>query len=991
MSSLPAPFDSADSTALSLTTTTTWNDAGSTSLGALSHTTRDTEDELWCATVQRVSDKLAPKDAAWLMDKNNRTPLTSTKLVEVIQSQEGKYSQHPVQTLFARIEPIVSHIRSFAQVITVFTQTDPTGTAGLIWGSLYMVLRLACRNQQALEMIIYVLSDISMQLGLFAKWQRMFPQKSFSEVGEAIKIAYEQMVGFCIHATRYLRRNPFSNFVRVLVQPALEQELAKYDKNIRRCMVRVRNEVDTAHMQFVQGQLAAISSLIDASPTPRYLELPAIRIIPHSRNHRFFGRHKILEGMRRLLLPFSGNKQQRFALSGPGGSGKTQIALEYTYKQLEDYKAVIWILADSPEKISQGFAEAAELLGIPKGSQSSSQVKAFVLSRLCSTEENFLLCFDNVDDLDLIKDCFPRTNNGCIILTTRDNVSAEDICTNGTMVPEFSRAEGRDFLRSLLPAGVCATFESEHILEDISDVFHGYPLALAQIAGFIKSGGCSLEDFLAKFRDTITSGTIAAFPVADYKASTVWTMSFNTLSARSRQILEILVYLDPDSVPFQILREGCIPTVEIQLDTDLGFMSDPLQLMEAIRGLGAQSLVRTNPDLQTISIHRFFQDQAFHHLSKTPTRRRKAFEEALFLLANKQPIFPSVTKHWSPDLFRASEQCLPHIMKLASRFIEFPDIFKGLENGLGKVVSECAVYQFQLFHHHAATQTFALARKIVLLGDSPDPLILSDGYRMEGRMFNESGQAIQGVESGKQARHYADLAITEGLIKEEDQRLPRILTGLGNSLSQLERFDEALAAQLEAKNLIGDASVEESDAITIMQLNLGFLMYRSGDLDGAEAILRATLEASPRTAPAMYALGNTLLAKGEIEEALAIHVRGLEIYIDMFGDQHALVSRTAYKIGEILLLHKGDTKTARTYIQKAIGIYLKQESPYYTVKAHARAERMLGKAFEREGRDDVAKMHYEQAWLLRERIDGVRGSANDGDEVYRKWMFYWDQ
>src|SRR6266566_10082483 len=117
--------------------------------------------------------------------------------------------------------------------------------------------------------------------------------------------------------------------------------------------------------------------------------------------------------------------------------------------------------------------------------------------------------------------------------------------------------------------------------------------------------------------------------------------------------------------------------------------------------------------------------------------------------------------------------------------------------------------------------------------------------------------------------------------------MPRILTGLGNSLSQLKEFDDALEAQLEAKKLCCDVPPGQSDAITIIQLNPGFLLYRRGDLNNAERLLRATLEASPRTPPAMYALGNTLLAQGNIEEAIAVHLNGLEIYIDMFGDQHA--------------------------------------------------------------------------------------------------------
>ena len=178
-------------------------------------------------------------------------------------------------------------------------------------------------------------------------------------------------------------------------------------------------------------------------------------------------------------------------------------------------------------------------------------------------------------------------------------------------------------------------------------------------------------------------------------------------------------------------------------------------------------------------------------------------------------------------------------------------------------------------------------------------------------MYNESGQAQHGAESNRQAHEFALAAARKGYINVSDQRMPRILTGLGNSLSQLCDFDEALAAQLKAKRLCGDIPPEQSDATSIIQLNLGFLFLRRGELKSAEQVLKATLEASPSTAPAMYALGNTLLAQSKIEEALAVHHRGLEIYIDMFGNEHALVGRCAYKIGEILLLHKSDPRTAR--------------------------------------------------------------------------------
>lgn len=170
-----------------------------------------------------------------------------------------------------------------------------------------------------------------------------------------------------------------------MILPGMEQAFEKHDIRLRRCTSRVRDEVDTAHMQFVQTQLAAIGSIIDAAPTPRYLELHIIRIIPHSRNERLFGRQSILDHMGRYLLPSGAQKQRIFALSGLGGSGKTQIALEYTYRHLDDYKVVIWILADSLEKIGRGFEETAEMMGMPRGTQSFRQVKSFVLQRLSAT------------------------------------------------------------------------------------------------------------------------------------------------------------------------------------------------------------------------------------------------------------------------------------------------------------------------------------------------------------------------------------------------------------------------------------------------------------------------------------------------------------------------------------------------------------------------------------------------------------------------------
>ncbi|KAM7187759.1 hypothetical protein V8F20_010816 [Naviculisporaceae sp. PSN 640] len=96
------------------------------------------------------------------------------------------------------------------------------------------------------------------------------------------------------------------------------------------------------------------------------------------------------------------------------------------------------------------------------------------------------------------------------------------------------------------------------MLEKISTTFHGYALALTQAAAFIRNGGCALADFLGIFRDKKHSNAIASIPVKDYHATlfTVWDLSFNSLSEQSRQILEMLVYFDQHSVPYELFEKG---------------------------------------------------------------------------------------------------------------------------------------------------------------------------------------------------------------------------------------------------------------------------------------------------------------------------------------------------------------------------------------------------------------------------------------------------
>ena len=83
--------------------------------------------------------------------------------------------------------------------------------------------------------------------------------------------------------------------------------------------------------------------------------------LPHERNFYFTGREDLLQDLHDELT-----LRSRAMLSGLGGMGKTQIAIEYAYRHRADHDAVLWVTADTEASLGSGFADLARVLGLPE-------------------------------------------------------------------------------------------------------------------------------------------------------------------------------------------------------------------------------------------------------------------------------------------------------------------------------------------------------------------------------------------------------------------------------------------------------------------------------------------------------------------------------------------------------------------------------------------------------------------------------------------------
>ena len=190
--------------------------------------------------------------------------------------------------------------------------------------------------------------------------------------------------------------------------------------------------------------------------------------MPFPRNRTFVGRGEVLRKVYRHFAELGPADVPRiFALTGTGGMGKTQIALEYAYRHHNDYTAVFWVSAVSEDTIRTSFIdimqriveEQAKItwpestpdyeaigskLGITGLVDSKGAVRAdsetvgniqSALFRWLQLPNNskWLLIFDNADDLETfdLQEYFPNQGGGAIFITSRR--------------PEFShRAEEED-------------------------------------------------------------------------------------------------------------------------------------------------------------------------------------------------------------------------------------------------------------------------------------------------------------------------------------------------------------------------------------------------------------------------------------------------------------------------------------------------------------------------------------------------------------------
>jgi hypothetical protein len=261
---------------------------------------------------------------------------------------------------------------------------------------------------------------------------------------------------------------------------------------------------------------------------------PIRRNIPFERNPLFTGREDILKRLRTALKEGkTAALTQPQAISGLGGIGKTQTAVEYAYRYQDDYEAILWVKAESIDSLISDFVSIATLLDLPQKQEQEQRLIVEAVKRWFQDNTGWLLIFDNADDLAMVQGFLPSGGKGHILLTTRAHATGR--LAQRIEVAKMGPEEGALFLlhrTTLLDAN--APFEDaaaadQQTARKIVQAMDGLPLALDQAGAYIEETSCGLQGYLQLYQAQGTrllkerGGLVTDHPDP---VATTWSLSF---------------------------------------------------------------------------------------------------------------------------------------------------------------------------------------------------------------------------------------------------------------------------------------------------------------------------------------------------------------------------------------------------------------------------------------------------------------------------------
>ncbi|OTA64151.1 hypothetical protein K449DRAFT_404982 [Hypoxylon sp. EC38] len=364
--------------------------------------------------------------------------------------------------------------------------------------------------------------------------------------------------------------------------------------------------------------------------------------VPFRRDADFVERGDLLQRIEQVCS----GPASRAALVGLGGVGKSQLAIEHTYRQ--DIW-LFWVHASTKARIQESFKTIADVLRLSGRNQLGANILELV-ERWLSNEHNvkWFMVLDSADDLNVFYDTkvtgqisspedekrspwtyLPQSPNGSILITTRNRELASRLTGNYKNVIDVGPMDPSHALTLL--ATKCGDGLDMDAGPELVKELEFIPLAISQAAAYIQQRWprSSVTKYLDDFRKTSKNkSSLLDFDAGDLRRDrsasnsiiTTCQISFDHIRSERQSamdLLSLMSFFDCRSIPDYLIypdfvrcRKNEEDTYSEEDTTDdwADFPEDPDSLFEDdIITLRKYCLIKTNETSDNLGMHSLVQ------------------------------------------------------------------------------------------------------------------------------------------------------------------------------------------------------------------------------------------------------------------------------------------------------------------------------------------------------------------------------------------------
>jgi tetratricopeptide (TPR) repeat protein len=382
--------------------------------------------------------------------------------------------------------------------------------------------------------------------------------------------------------------------------------------------------------------------------------------LQHSHNPFFTGRATILDALHAAL-----RRGQPVAVCGPGGIGKTTVAIEYARQFRRQYQQILWLNAATRATLLAGCADLVQQLDLHFRPNWMYNAGISALQCWLTEHEDTLLILDDVTDASLIEPFLLTPLAAYVLLTTR---SLEAIESVQPLILEALSTEDGALLLLRRAVYLSLTVPLEQVDQEtrlaalqLANEFKGLPLALNLAGAFLRETDMDIQDYLQVYHEQARILEKRDLPGSDPLAAALQ-VDLTYIAQQCPRAVEILqqcAFLAPHAIPeAPFTRRGGM-LVSIDSVNDEANTTTELRLSsEAIATLLAYELITQEHKAGPFDMHPVLQE-AVRQITQMEQQREKV-EQGLYML--NQYISSLGEETGTADVYSA----ISHIQQVAS-------------------------------------------------------------------------------------------------------------------------------------------------------------------------------------------------------------------------------------------------------------------------------------------------------------------------------------